>query len=48
MRALVWWSLVVRASIRWEIVGGWCSRLRSVVAGGGLPISSSRVSVEVM
>ena len=42
MSALMWWSLVVRASMRWVMVGSWCGWL--VMVGGGFFIWGSCVS----
>ena len=41
MSDLMWWSVVVRASMRWVMVGSWCGWL--VLVGGGFFIWGSRV-----
>jgi len=41
MSDLMWWSVVVRASMRWVMVGSWCGWLVSL--GVGFSIWGSRV-----
>ena len=46
MSDLMWWSLVVRAFVRWVIVGVWCGWL--VMVGGGFSICDLCASCEVV